>query len=198
MRVVTYHTPDPMYRRYARQFRRDMERLGVARWTIEERPRGAWRRACTLEKLSVICDLMDKYREPLLWIDVDSRVWRDPLKEPPLDGDFAAHRRAGGWSGAVMFFNNTSKGLELLDVIRKTAEVNPYCFDEQVTTASVNYVSKLRIAPLPKTWFQRRKQGGDQCVVSVHVSKHKWPVDIPRRHDVYHPRRAFIPWERRY
>ena len=199
MRIVSYHTPDPLYRRYAGAFRLDMKRLGLSvdDYVLEERPRGAFRRACTREKIFVICDAMEKYREPLLWIDVDSRVWRNPANRSLIDADFAAHRRDGGWSGAVMFFNCTSKGLELLDVMRKVAEANPYCFDEQITTAAVNYVQHLRVAHLPPLWFHRSRRGRDKCVISVRVSKHLWKRSgLPRKHDVHQPKRAFIPWER--
>jgi hypothetical protein len=115
-KVISFYTPNWQYENCARLLKEDCERLGLDYYIEGLADRGSWIDNCRL-KAKFIRDCLERFQEPVLWIDVDSRLFTAP-PEIDLKYDMALVRtpetNQKTWQVSVMFFNYTAPAREML------------------------------------------------------------------------------------
>ena len=78
MRIVSFATDQPFYRDAAEALRRDCDGLGVAHDIRVLQRWGGSKRERVIYKPTFIRELLEEHNQPLLWVDVDSRLSAGP------------------------------------------------------------------------------------------------------------------------
>lgn len=112
--VIAFHTPDPIYRTEAERLKSTLDALGLEHRFYEISPETNWVRT-TLLKPSWIIPVREELKGPLLYLDVDAFVHRDPW--PYLgqyDGDLGAVVYENGQLNSATLWINDTEGARAL------------------------------------------------------------------------------------
>lgn len=192
MMVVSYYTPE--YAGEAAGFCESCQEAGLRARVVSVVSRGSWRLNCGFKPVFLL-DEIDRYDEPILWVDIDGRFRESP--DLVLTATFAAeydfacwfipwdqmqpdHRPGGaktkhdGLASGTMWFNNTEAARELLRVWigRDTGQ---YAYEQIVLGEAWHYARppSLRTSRLPQGYckvFDRKwKRGEHGPVVIEHL-----------------------------
>src|SRR5690606_3078153 len=110
--IASFYTPDPYYSQHAIRLRCECYMLGL-RYEINERPDAGGYLANCRQKPVYLLETLERWGEPLLWIDVDGSILKQPTA---LDYslDFMARPKSKGkgrkWHVGTLFVNNTPGG----------------------------------------------------------------------------------------
>lgn len=117
--VISFFTDDWEYPQHARRMRRDCESLKLEHH-IERRDSTHNYIKNTTIKPFFIRDCLNKFQRPVLWVDVDGVLLKQPgLKN--IDADFAAceyfnkQNLDRDWAVGILWFNYTPEAIALLD-----------------------------------------------------------------------------------
>ena len=115
--IVAFHTPDEIYQAEADRLRRSLDALGLEYVISVMEPETNWVRT-TLLKPTWMAPARKKLRGPLLYVDVDAFVHRDPW---PCVADMSADMAAviykdGQLNSATIWINDTPEAKFLLDL----------------------------------------------------------------------------------
>jgi hypothetical protein len=108
--IASFYTPTWEYPKHAARLRRECDGLGL-KHHIEERPDTGTYLGNTRIKPIFLLETLDRIRQPLLWVDVDASILREP--SIPMDGhDWRArlkHRRRTDrtWHVGTLMLGNT-------------------------------------------------------------------------------------------
>lgn len=107
---VSYYSdipPSTFYSESAKKLKQTIENLG-GRIYIEQLPNlGSYAMNC-LRKPKYILDCLNKFQEPVIWIDADSLVHFLPTEMDCLDVDVSCVEKSNGCpESALIYFNNT-------------------------------------------------------------------------------------------
>lgn len=124
--IISFYTQSWEYAAHADRLRRECDALGLLHHIQELPDRGSWIENTRLKATYIHASLVAVQR-PVLWIDVDGSIHNRPLALLlPTTADFAGrHQRTGPqrtWHVGTMFFNYTSRALELAAKWRTKAE----------------------------------------------------------------------------
>jgi len=99
--------PSTFYSDSAKKLKETIESIG-GRIHIEQLPNlGSYAMNC-LRKPKFILDCLNKFKEPVIWIDADSLVHSLPTEMDNLDADVACVEKQNGCpESALIYFNNT-------------------------------------------------------------------------------------------
>ncbi|MEE4238586.1 MAG: sulfotransferase [Anderseniella sp.] len=115
--IVAFHTPDPLYTQEAARFRARLDTLGLASDITVVPPRKDWVENCAI-KPSIIQDARHRLTGPLLYLDVDAYVHKNPwpMLSQHQDCDIGAYINPNGklLSGTILI-NDTPGARDLLD-----------------------------------------------------------------------------------
>ena len=159
--VASFYTPNWEYPASAVRLRQECEGLGLDHY-IQERPdAGGYLENCR-QKPVYLLEVMRRHDRPLLWIDVDGSILRQPMELEVMHVDFGAcpMRKSGRqWHVGTLYFNNTPGALALLE--RWVAELDSRTSDE----AALDRVWRspgwpATTAELPATYFAVRRSNG--------------------------------------
>jgi hypothetical protein len=107
---VSYYSdipPNTFYSDSAKKLKEKIQELG-GRLHIEQLPNlGSYAMNC-LRKPKYILECLNKFQEPVIWIDADSLIHSLPTEMDDLDVDVACVEKANGCpESALIYFNNT-------------------------------------------------------------------------------------------
>ena len=114
--IVMFHTDDPIYRTEANRCIKTIEKRSRKYDLTVIPPQSSWVLNCAV-KPRIIIDARRRIRGPILYIDVDTILHKDPWPYLSLyDGDMAVYVHHNGelFSGTI-FINDTSGARRLLD-----------------------------------------------------------------------------------
>lgn len=107
---VTYYSdipPSTFYRDGAIKLKTRIEELGGRIYTEQLPNLGSYAMNC-LRKPKFILDCLNKFNQPLIWIDADSLVNSLPSELDNIEADIACVEKANGCpESALIYFNNT-------------------------------------------------------------------------------------------
>ena len=110
MKIISFYTDDWEYPRHAKRLRAECGSLGIDNYIVELPSTGSYLKNTCL-KPRFILDCLMKFKEPVLWIDVDASILDYPHLAGILEVDFAARMmaedRARTWHVGTMWFNYT-------------------------------------------------------------------------------------------
>ena len=155
--IVSFYTPTWEYPKHATRLRQECEKLNLPHH-IEERPAADSWIDNTRIKSAFLCETMELLDRPLLWIDVDGSILKAPKLLYSTTVDFAGRPHGTiadrAWHVAVMFFNNTSGGKQLLREWNLRCMSNRHsdelAFNEVWRVSGDNYTSDK----LPKEYLE--------------------------------------------
>jgi len=115
---VSYYSdipPSSFYKTCAINLKNRITELG-GKIHLEELPNlGSYAQNC-LRKPKFILDCLNKFNQPIIWIDADSRVNFLPVEMDNLNVDVACVEKANGCpESALIFFNNTEKSKQFIE-----------------------------------------------------------------------------------
>lgn len=144
---ITYYSdlpPNTFYKDCAVNLQSTIKELG-GRIHIEELPNlGSYASNC-LRKPKFILDCLNKFKEPLIWIDADSKINQLPIELDNLEEDIACVEKANGCpESALIYFNNTDNSKEFIT--------------EWMNRCSVD-VPELDHPVLKEMWFNKYGEG---------------------------------------
>lgn len=115
--IVAFHTPDEIYTREAERLKKSLDALGLEYSISVVEPEANWVRT-TLLKPTWIRPARESVRGPLLYVDVDAFVHKDPWPHvADLDADMAAVVYTNGeLNSATLWINDTPGASQLLDL----------------------------------------------------------------------------------
>lgn len=114
---ITYYSdipPSTFYSTNAFKLKNRIEQLG-GKIHIEQLPNlGSYAMNC-LKKPKYILDCIQKFNQPLIWIDADSVVNELPIEFDTIDADVACVEKSNGCpESALIYFNNTEKSINFI------------------------------------------------------------------------------------
>lgn len=179
--VVSFWTADADYRDHAKRLKAECDALGIEH-CIEERPSaGGYLENCC-QKPFFIREMLERHQRPVLWIDVDASILRQPVwveKLPEKGYDMAArpHQRPH-WRRfhvGTLWFNTTAA--EFLDRwCAQTGALSDESALDEVFKAGV----EVSVAELPRAYFVLPgTREANPCIVHRISS---WPGKDAQRH----------------
>ena len=111
--VISYFTRNTAYEARAAELQESITALGDYPFYIMGLDdSGVWEVNCSIKALFIL-NVLTELQRPVLWVDADARVLREPIVDDHLD--FAIHR-FDGWEFAsgTVFFNATDAAMRLL------------------------------------------------------------------------------------
>jgi hypothetical protein len=160
---VSYYSDIPpctFYKDSAFKLKNRIEKLG-GKIYIEELPNlGSYALNC-LRKPKFISDCLEKFNQPIIWIDADSIVNNLPMEMDNIDEDIACVIKSNGCpESALIYFNNTQKSKEFINTWIDGCSINKPELDHPV---------------LKELWYatpnERRKNFPDSICSIRHDSK---------------------------
>ena len=177
MKTVGYYTKDPLYESCYRLLLRSLEKHGLE-YDYEAIEPSDWQAAISL-KPRIIQAMLKKYKEPVLYLDVDAFVHTNYVDFfEGLDCDLSVYylRKKHGAKellSGTLYFNYSDKTLELVERWIDEVEKNPHLNDQECLAIALNlYGSRLKIEPLPLAYiyiFDREYKEHDVVPVIEHL-----------------------------
>jgi len=118
--IISFFTQDWEYPAHAARLKRECSDLGLDNHIIEIPSTGSYRDNCR-QKPFFILDSLEKFQQPVLWLDVDASIIRYPdvlLSDLAHKHDIAAVRKKIGldhWYVGSIWFNHTTATKNLID-----------------------------------------------------------------------------------
>ncbi|HEY1190585.1 MAG TPA: hypothetical protein VGE74_23330 [Gemmata sp.] len=145
----------PIYAREAAGLVATLDRFGLPRDVRQIESHGSWVRNCARKAEYVREARVRHPGQPVVWLDADARVRREPVLFNRLDCDFAAHWREGHeLLSGTCYFAPTPAADRLVDEWCRLCTVNPDVWDQLSLQAAVNATEGLRTSDLPPNYTQ--------------------------------------------
>lgn len=149
MVVVTFFTPE--YKQEAEELKKTCDGFSIKLAAYPKPSKGSWVHNCTM-KAEVILEALAEHQTGVLWVDADARFRDVPSLFDRLDAyDFGCYWIPNVWNkkqnthlrpwgpdrgnealaGGTMYFNNTSKSIDLINDWREEATKNPTVWEQQ-------------------------------------------------------------------
>jgi len=131
--VISYHTPDELYTAHARACIELLDIFHIPRHIETLPPVGSWVQNCAAKPRFIQKKLAEFTDRPVVWLDVDARVMKQPVLFDTIKADFAVHYRAGvELLSNTMFFNVGPKSRQLVDLWVTEQAKNTKEWDQKV------------------------------------------------------------------
>jgi len=120
MKIISFYTDDWEYPQHAKRMRADCSKLGLDVYVAEQESRQDYIRNTAIKPF-FIKDCLEKFKIPVLWVDVDGLLLKRPERLLPWPKvDFAAVKhftayQGREWAVGLMWFNYTPQALALVD-----------------------------------------------------------------------------------
>jgi len=131
--IVLFHTDDPIYREEARRCIQSIEVLGLKYDLTVIPPGSSWVENCAI-KPAIIAEARRRIRGPILYLDVDAVVHRDPWPYlAQYDGDMAVYvHQDGELISATILVNDTQGARKLLKTWQEEQKKDPQTWDQRI------------------------------------------------------------------
>lgn len=184
--IVSFFTNTWDYPAHASRLMGECKRLGLDYVIEEMEATGSWLGNTRL-KPQFINSCMLKYNRPLLWIDVDGSIYKEP--EFLLDAveDFIGrHQRTGPkrtWHVGTMFFNNTEKTKRLLTRWADAARMAQHSDEAAFEQIWLTFEESLAYKELPEEYFVIMPSGQPTAgtVIGHRLSKCPSKMEMKKR-----------------
>jgi len=134
--AVSYYTKNTSYQAEVKSLVSSLERFSVEYDILPVETMGSWQ-ANTIFKASFILDMIKKHRpRPIVWLDADSVITRDPIFLNMIDAD-------------VAFYYRTNGG--------RVPRINENC---ELISASMFFKTNEQAERLVQMWIELNKKGG--------------------------------------
>lgn len=157
--IISFYTRDWEYPNHAKRLIRECENLNLEH-RIEERPSRGGYLENTCIKPEFIRDMLHEEKRPVLWIDVDGSIFKQPEFFDELDAEFAAKRmpknRKRIWHVGTMWFNYSSDTLDFMD---RWIELSGELSDESSLEETWKEFNWLRAVDIPIEYFEIEQRG---------------------------------------
>lgn len=156
--IVAFHTDDEIYREEARRFVARLRELGLAYDLTVVPPRSEWVENCAM-KPEFLLQVRRRLRGPLLYLDVDAYVHRNPWPYlAQYDGDMAVYVNSTGDLGsATILIEDTANALSIIERWVEEQRKQPKVYDQKVLQAVIEQPESqgtkpaFRVQRLPPT-----------------------------------------------
>lgn len=194
--VVSFHTGREPYASYAAALAESCRQIGLDVHIARRPDRGSWVENVAL-KGPFMRSCMERFRRPLLWIDVDGRVVQAPEALYGAEEDFAIHAVTRNWNWrpvgrslmalpeswprelgpkwfltGTVFVNRTPGGRELLERWAQRSQARPRDYQQLLLQEVWCGLNHLRTRWLPQGYCKingfRWREGETEDVVIAH------------------------------
>jgi len=155
--IISFYTDDEDYPEHAKLLSEDCERLGLD-YYIEEKPSTRnYKHNCNIKPF-FIKKTIEKFKKPVLWIDVDGSIISLPelfFDNKMLEYDMAANCRANDATKihvGSMWFNYTKSTISLIDDWCESV-VSGGIDDGQFNSIWKKHKDKIQFYKLPQNYF---------------------------------------------
>jgi len=172
--IVSFFTPDWQYAQHADRLRAECMALGLDSY-IERRPSaGGYLENCC-QKPTFLLECLERFRRPVLWIDVDGSILRTPDFFTEPGWDFQARRmpatRPRTWHVGTMYWAPTDAALAFVrEWIARTGDMSDESSLEQTWC---EFGDLLKARDIPSTYFEiptRTRPMTAECVIFHRLS----------------------------
>jgi len=136
--VIAYYTPD--YKEHIDRLLHSCFKFGLHYSFTQIEDKGGWVNNC-LYKPTFIREMLEHFREPILYVDADAEFIEYPKLFDDIECDIAAHtldwgkyrdKRKGYYEllSGTLYFCNTVKAIELLEEWENKCKTEVDCFDQ--------------------------------------------------------------------
>ncbi len=191
--LISYYTRDTAYEQSAAALQESIEALGdYPFYILGLDDSGIWEVNCSIKAMFIL-NVLTELDRPVLWVDADAKVFREPVIDDHFD--FAVHR-FDGWEFAsgTVYFNTTEAAIRLARRWVELCQEQPLIWDQILLDRAWCEVSAehpLVTGWLPETYtfiFDRDRSGlGSGAPVIEHyqasravASKRPKPVIPPQ------------------
>lgn len=148
---ICFYTRDTAYETLAMRLRDTLDAFGLDQQIVGIDSLGAWERNCAY-KAGFVRDQWRALGRPVVWLDADATIERDPVLLRRCGADFAVCKYAGWEFGSgTLFFNATQAAGRLLDRWVARCEADPLIWDQMHLDAA--WVDIASAEPLITQWL---------------------------------------------
>lgn len=171
---ISYYSdipPSTFYKDCANKLKYRIEELG-GKIHIEQLPNlGSYAFNC-LKKPKYILECLQKFNQPLIWIDADSLVKQLPIEMDNIDADVACVEKPNGCpESALIYFNNTNGSIQFLSSWISGCSVDKPELDHPVLKELWFGVSNEKRKSLPDSICSVRDDSKIKIILSNTVGK---------------------------
>lgn len=121
MKIVSFYS-DPLHSNYYSQsaslLKSDCDRLKLDYYIQNLKGHFEYKKNCKM-KPSFILECMKKFNQPIVWLDCDSRIVKNPSFEGLTEIDYAGVRRGGDADpvmiASTLYFNTSEASIKMLE-----------------------------------------------------------------------------------
>lgn len=185
--VISFYTKDWLYKKHAMRLMADCRRLDLP-FSIEERQSTGSYLKNTCIKPFFIREKLRELQSPVLWVDCDGSIIKEPSFFYGLDCDFAARKKPENcnrtWHVGTMWFNYNVNVMNFIDAwCRNTGKLS----DESALEETWREVN-INGANIPPEYFEIIKTyPSDKAVIAHRISS--GPSKIKEMKNVKRPAR---------
>ena len=157
--IVSYYTRDTEYEEEKKRLVKSLNRFKLPYKIGALDNRGSWVKNCA-QKAEFCLRMLTGYQRPVVWIDADAEVRRNPVLFRSLDCDIAVHYMNGRelLSGTI-YLGYTETTIELLHQWIRTNESHPETWDQVNLQRAIEIMKhtegyNLRLFELPPSYCQ--------------------------------------------
>jgi hypothetical protein len=181
---VTYYSdipPSLFYQDCALKLKQKIEKLG-GRIHVESLPNMGSYGANCLRKPKYILNCLEKFNEPIIWIDADSLVNELPIEMDSLDADVACVEKSNGCpESALIYFNNTNKSKNFINLWIDGCNTTDPELDHPVLKDLWYGRSSENRKSLPDSVCSIRKDSKITIILSQTVGKKEYTTSVINR-----------------
>lgn len=168
---ICFYTRDTAYEPLAMRLRDTLDAFGLDHQIVGIDSLGQWERNCAY-KAGFVRDQWRALGRPVVWLDADATIERDPALLRRCGADFAVCKYAGWEFGSgTLFFNATPVAGRLLDRWVERCEADPLIWDQMhLDAAWVDIASREPLITqwLPEAYLHIFDETGQEPPVITH------------------------------
>ena len=166
---INYYTRDTPYEGLADRLRESLDRFNLDHEIHAVPARQSWEANCAM-KAGFIRDLWSLHRRPVVWLDADATVERDPTLLNIVVADVSISKTGGFRMGSgTVGFDQSAEAEELLDRWVLRCEADPTTWDQlhlDSAWADVSSYSSVSTFWLPEPYLHIFDHSGDLPVIT--------------------------------
>ena len=155
--ITSFYTPDWKYPVFAQQLSQDCKRLNLEHHIVERQSSDDYRKNCNIKPF-FIKESLEKFKNPILWMDVDGSLVSRPdllFTDEILNYDIAANRTLNDASkihvGSI-WFNYTKSTMSFINDWCESV-VNGGIDDGQFNSTFRKHEDNIKFYELPPNYF---------------------------------------------
>ena len=121
MKIVSFYS-DPIHTNYysqsAKLLKSDCDRLKLDYYIENIKGHSEYKKNCKMKPFFIL-ECIRKFKQPVVWVDCDSRIVKTPTFENLSDVDYAGVKRGGNADpvmiASTLYFNNSEASIKLLE-----------------------------------------------------------------------------------